>query len=249
MNTKDFYEDLAKKHDAEVVGISHGARRFIAHDDRYETMVSFLNNELNNSKNLEILDVGCGDGVYEKKISPHILERNVFRGLDISNIQLEKCRAVLKDFKAMDFENDSIPYGDNMFDYIICSEVLEHLFYPEKILNEIKRVLKQEGTLIITVPNLGSLQNRIALLFFGTSPFFDYMQNKQHIRFYTKKTILSLLGNDFKIQKQIGINSCMFERYIFPIRIIMPYFFQKLCNKIFPNYGGGLFLVCKKTNV
>ena len=82
-------------------------------------------------------------------------------------------------------------------------------------------------------------------MFWGTSPGIDYQENKQHIRFFTKKTIIEMTKG-LKCIRQIGINSMMFERFVFPMRIIMPYFIQKIFNKLFPNLSGGLFLIFKK---
>lgn len=49
---------------------------------------------------------------------------------------------------------DSIPFRDNFFDAIICSELLEHVENPESVLREIFRILKPEGRVFITVPFL-----------------------------------------------------------------------------------------------
>ena len=164
MDTKAFYEERALEHNAEFVAIAKGKRRLIAHDDRFEIVADYLKKEWSGKENMQILDVGCGDGVYEKLLDPEIIKNNNFFGLDISDLQREKSKAVFKEIKGIDFEKDSIPYEDGRFDYAICSEVVEHLFYPEKILNEIKRVLKPGGILIFTTPNLASLQIRLALL-------------------------------------------------------------------------------------
>lgn len=53
--------------------------------------------------------------------------------------------------------NDKLNYKENMFDCVISGEVLEHLENPSKFLKEIKRILKNNGKLIITTPNYFSL--------------------------------------------------------------------------------------------
>ncbi len=245
MDTKAFYEERAAEHNAELTAIAKGKRRLITHDDRFELVVAYLRKEWLGKKDLQVLDVGCGDGVYEKLLDNDILQKNTFFGLDISDLQREKSRSVFKEVKGIDFEKDDIPYEEGRFDYVICSEVVEHLFYPEKILNEIKRVLKPGGILVFTTPNLASLQIRLAMMFWGTSPCLDYRENKQHIRFYTKKTILGMMKG-LQFVQQIGINSLVFERFMFPVRIILPYFLQRVSNKLFPNLSAGLFLIFKK---
>ena len=147
MEIKSFYEESAREHNSEFTAIPTGKRKFIAHDDRYEIMTKYLQEELSGRKDLQILDVGCGDGVYEKLLDPQIISSNKFFGLDISDLQRERSKIVFDEIKEMDFDKDAIPYGDGRFDYVICSEVVEHLFFPEKILIEIQRVLKRGGCL------------------------------------------------------------------------------------------------------
>jgi len=65
----------------------------------------------------------------------------------------------------VDVERQRFPYEDNTFDLVTCFEVLEHLKYsPVPMLKEIKRVLKPEGHLILTTPNINSARSMIKML-------------------------------------------------------------------------------------
>jgi SAM-dependent methyltransferase len=66
---------------------------------------------------------------------------------------------VLCDFGA---ENAVLPFDNDIFDLVICTEVLEHLLWPQRVLNEIYRVLGATGRLLVSVPNCASLSYRIA---------------------------------------------------------------------------------------
>lgn len=69
------------------------------------------------------------------------------------------------DNRPADLSRDNIPFADNSFAVIVCSEVLEHFnFHPQKFFNEAARVLKPGGTLIVTTPNLNRLNNVIKLI-------------------------------------------------------------------------------------
>jgi SAM-dependent methyltransferase len=60
-----------------------------------------------------------------------------------------------------------IPFPDNSFDSVVCTQVFEHLAYPVKAVEEIKRVLKKGGCALITVPQMSALHEE-------PSDFFRY---------------------------------------------------------------------------
>ena len=61
-------------------------------------------------------------------------------------------------------EDAAVPYDSGFFDVVVFTEVLEHLFAPpSEVLAEIHRILKPDGKLIISVPNLASLVKRVRL--------------------------------------------------------------------------------------
>lgn len=102
------------------------------------------------------LDVGCGTGVlciYAALIGAEVV------GLDISSINLAKAKDVAKskNLRKCSFilgDIDRLPFRENVFDKIVCTEVLEHLLKPNKALKEINRVAKKGTEVVITVPNL-----------------------------------------------------------------------------------------------
>ena len=64
-----------------------------------------------------------------------------------------------------DLNYESIPSKDKSFDVVIAGEVLEHLINPYKVVREFYRILKPNGILIVSVPNISSLVSRIKGLF------------------------------------------------------------------------------------
>jgi len=58
----------------------------------------------------------------------------------------------------------SLPVADESFDLVVCTEVLEHLLWPQALLTELHRVLVHDGRLLLSVPNVTSLSYRIAWL-------------------------------------------------------------------------------------
>lgn len=114
-----------------------------------------LINELEKFKDdrsYEILDLGCGDGVLIDDLQHKSILRKQFHltAVDISkcNIQLAKKRGLRADFVIADAEN--LPFKDNFFDFIYSWMALEHVFHPEKMIQEIERVLKGGKTCYIS---------------------------------------------------------------------------------------------------
>lgn len=100
--------------------------------------IKALSGEING----RILDVGCGTKPYLS-----FFNYREYIGLEFNTgIDSEKKEAdYYYDGKTFPFENES-------FDSIICSQVLEHIFEPKEFLNEINRVLKPNGKILLTIP-------------------------------------------------------------------------------------------------
>ncbi len=71
------------------------------------------------------------------------------------------------DVKIADLSNENLPFLDESFDLVTCTEVIEHLEHYRGTLRDIHRVLKPGGTLVLTTPNILNLKSRIRFLIFG----------------------------------------------------------------------------------
>lgn len=94
-----------------------------------------------------VLDVGCGTGVLMSKIKK--LGFNVI-GVDVvpENLMVENCEV-----RKVDLNQEALPFENQSFDIVVCTEVIEHLLYPHFALREIRRVLKLDGYAIFSFPN------------------------------------------------------------------------------------------------
>lgn len=105
-----------------------------------------------------------------------------------------------------DLNIEKIPVEDKTFDCVIAGEVLEHLINPYNAVREFHRVLKKEGVLIISVPNICSLVNRINMLR-GKLPLncaeaVDEITPERHLVDFNLDKIKEVLeDSDFKIEK------------------------------------------------
>lgn len=92
-----------------------------------------------------VLDIGCGR-------KPYLLlfDYKKYTGLDIENPGHDHTHEAIDIF----YDGKKFPFPDEQFDNAICNQVLEHIFEPSEFLTEIKRVLKPDGYLLLTVPFL-----------------------------------------------------------------------------------------------
>lgn len=123
----------------------------------------------------------------------------------LNQFEMYGCDIVCNDasIKYCNLNTDNIPFNDEFFDYVVCCEVIEHIQNPWKLINQIKRVLRSEGRLIITTPNVSKIHDRIYYFFRGFFPGFQYekyMHSMQHINPINIRELLLILNeNGFRI--------------------------------------------------
>lgn len=180
----------------------------------------FLLNNCKKSNINNILDIGCGGGAVTKTIGKYFEAKEIY-GIEINKDLIKKAKEKNIKVQNINVEKQLLPYKDNSFDLITSFGLLEHLKYYDNLLQEIYRVLKKGGYLIVTVPNLTSWVNRISLLFgwqprsieistestVNTPPFYE---NTSEILYQTRppshKGLLELLEfYNFHIENTIDL--------------------------------------------
>jgi SAM-dependent methyltransferase len=206
----------------------------------------------------KILDVGCKLG--EKLIALQLLGRKSFgidnkyvfqsskidilkKAWETTGVQIEEC----------DVCRSPLIYPSEMFDCVMCCAVLEHLHSSPKFpLGEMKRVLKPNGVMIITVPNLGAINKRINFLlgrkhylplsgyFYGSGPIYG------HIREFYRHEIVKIIEwvGELKINHlQLFNHDHVFPRN--PLRSLYSRFLTSL-SMIYPNFKDAIIVVARK---
>ena len=147
----------------------------------------------------KILDLGCLAG----RDMLHLLKT----GWDCYGIEISPracAEATKRGIKAVQYDlNKGIPFNDEFFDAVWAAEIIEHLMDTDSLLSECHRILRNDGVLLITTPNLASLLNRVRL-FFGKYPrYVQYsMRGPGHVRYYTVQVLeKQILLHCFIIEK------------------------------------------------
>lgn len=160
------------------------------------TYSSFIRNEIINQidsekkEKLNILEVGCACGATLLKI------KHLYKNANIYGIELNKNSALIAqnfaDVRAENIENSQLSYKEKYFDYIIFADVLEHLYDPWFVLNNIKKYLKTDGKIIASIPNIMHY-SVIRDLINGKWTYQDSgILDKTHIRFFTFNEIINM---------------------------------------------------------
>src|SRR5437867_2852957 len=126
------------------------------------------------------LDAGAREGYWTKRLQE--------KGYSVTGIDLHPQSP---DVEKLDL-NKPLPFPDNSFDLVWCSEVIEHVYYPEKLRDEFIRVTKPGGQIMLTTPNSVCFIYAIFLLFGKTH---KDVQNKDHKHFFSLSHIKALFPN------------------------------------------------------
>lgn len=122
---------------------------------------------------IKILVAGAGEGGLEYQLLKNDIDANAITALDIDPAQ----------YKISEIEcqycdlNGRIPFDDATFDVCFSIEVIEHLNNPQNIINEIHRILKPNGMLFLSTPNVHSIAQKLRFLF---SDEFHWFRDKHY---------------------------------------------------------------------
>jgi len=195
----------------------------------FRNRLRFMSKQIDEHKKINILDVGCGTGKLITIPIAKMFKHSNIIGIETHKPSIEYAIEHNNNLKNVEFKNIDIKYiNSNKFDVVICSEVLEHLKNPIKMLIQIKRVMKSDGICIITLPNgYGPKENEMRLLsllkkigiykyikFLKDIILADYKQKREshidtfndespHINFFTNKSFNKLIDDaEFYIVKR-----------------------------------------------
>lgn len=153
-------------------------------------------------KNYLVLDAGCGNAEHSFKLAKKSRQVIAF---DIDKKLLGQAKKKIKDDKIKNIQllninaNEKLPFKDNYFDLILCHDLLEHLKNYKKSLKEFIRVLKNNGFLLLTLPNKETTWKKLkkaAGLFYFSDKGHVKEWNLKEINNFSKKLPLKVIKKE-----------------------------------------------------
>ncbi|MEA2659827.1 MAG: hypothetical protein QOF64_2426 [Candidatus Binatota bacterium] len=177
-------------------------------DSSHYWIVKLLNR---GSRPLSILDVGGADGYLGailKKQGHHVI------GVEADPARAKKAMGSYDRVHLADIETFDFPYLEE-FDLILFADVLEHLREPSAVLRRALPCLKQNGEIIVSVPNVANFIIRIGLLL-GRFEYTDRgILDRTHLRFFTLASLRRMLTDDGWAIVEIRVTPL-------PVQLVMP---------------------------
>ncbi|MEK7383007.1 MAG: methyltransferase domain-containing protein [Elusimicrobiota bacterium] len=160
-----------------------------------------------------VLDLGCGAGHLLSELSARRLV-----GVDLSQAMLAQAGRRLRgrpEIELLKADAESLPFAADSFDRVACSEVLEHVLSPERVIAEIHRVSRPGARIVFTIPNEGliNLTKRVVValglkrVIAGDYPMSDDMLDAWHLSEISQSWLVAACARRFHLVGRWGVPS------------------------------------------
>lgn len=165
-----------------------------------------------------VLDIGCGSGMLGKYLSLH--KRCVVDGVDIDPQAVELAKPKYRKVGVFNLEQqkltDTFPTG--AYDCIVMADVIEHIVHPELLFESVKQLLKPDGIMLFSIPNITHISAGLELMLGKFSYSASGLLDATHVRFYSRQGFIEKLERNgiypFEIDTVCkAIDSTEFKNY------------------------------------
>jgi len=212
------------------------------------------------TKHQVVLDVGGGTGAVTKGLLRHGYRHMVT--VDISIAMLREAKNKMPTLTAIVCDGDRLPFKDDALRTIICSSVLHHLPFPDRMLGEIKRTLAPDGVVIAQEPNQDHFLSkpRFSKVSSLSMMFMHYLYRIEHYepvseppiheyhRAFTREELVKLFSAQFYVLyfRSRFAFSCLFTKLRNPMMARMILTVDQFLRR---NEGSVFHIVCSKAEV
>ncbi|NYZ75475.1 class I SAM-dependent methyltransferase [Candidatus Micrarchaeota archaeon] len=195
--------------------------------------------------NPKILDAGCGDGVMTRYLTS--IRGAKITGLDYNELRLKRARKLLPAVRFVKGDLLKMPFKTNSFDVVFLHHVLEHIKEDEKVLREIRRILRSGGYLLLGVPHEGGVIGRLRNNY--VQP--QIMKSTDHVQFYTPESLAAKIRSikGFELERIEWIGGVLIPHYKLHMLFVQFKFFEDLFHDFaqkVPAFAGSLYFIVRK---
>jgi ubiquinone/menaquinone biosynthesis C-methylase UbiE/uncharacterized protein YbaR (Trm112 family) len=185
-----------------------------------------------------VLEIGTAEGWLTREL---VEQAETVVSCDISMSYLQRAQKAGIQAEYLRADAHVLPFEPSLFDCIILTEVIEHVFSPFRVLEEIARVLKPEGFLVLSAPNNLSVSNLLRHVFKTESRDMD-----AHFSFYDPFALKQLL-------KLTGFECLRLETTFYYWPFIKPLFcfgwIQNMVRTLNPYFGDKILIKARKQRI
>jgi methionine biosynthesis protein MetW len=158
-----------------------------------------------------VLDVGCATGKLLQRLGDE--KGCQTAGIEMDSVLAEQARPRCHQLVAGNIETLDLPFQPGQFDIIVFADVLEHLQNPGAVLKKLKVYLKDNGYVLVSIPNIAFISARVNLLL-GRFNYAAYgIMDRGHVRFFTLRSAKELVSESgFQVVSVEGYNQVR-DRY------------------------------------
>jgi ubiquinone/menaquinone biosynthesis C-methylase UbiE len=165
---------------------------------RFNLAAQTIIQETGMTNDSRVLEIGCGVGLLGQAIKEKLGLKNNYYGIDL-NFDLGLKFSLKKGLTPIQADATKLPYGDGEFDYVVSTDVFEHIPDTDRLVMEVKRVLKPGGKAFIVIADPSEGRFNI------TRDHIDRTGKGSDIKYWTdlfQKTGFEILPQSEKYRKQ-----------------------------------------------
>jgi len=133
-----------------------------------------------------VLDVGCSSGYLAARL---VGQGNTVVGLELDPAAAAEAATVCEEVLVGDIETMELPFPAESFDAVLCGDVVEHLRDPQRFLERLRPLVRRDGLVVLTTPNVANWAIRLSLLA-GRWRYADRgILDRTHTHLFTRKTL------------------------------------------------------------
>ena len=167
-----------------------------------------------NSKGGSLLEIGAAGGNTTLYAKEHGYAEKIY-GVELCPIEgSNQNHPSFSKFIIGDLEKMELPFEEKSLDVILCGDVLEHLVDPYTQVAKLQPLLKDDGVLIVSLPNIRQWRIVKKILVHGDFQYEDSgILDRTHLRFFTKRNMIDLFENNgYQVQKIVPNDMCSTDK-------------------------------------